>query len=194
MGMAGEVMMDVVEERGSNEATLDRMDGIETRDRVRKGHRGDAPEFEVVASVVDELDCARLARGVLVSSSGDSTGAGGVAAGLVAVKGLDKGDRFSEPRLSRGRPRTALRREPFRLRTFEFVVSVKVSRSMGVGSSPASSFSSGALSLERRTFNRENRLLDMLFLCFGEVLLSIGRGVSSSIEGNGTEASVGFDR
>lgn len=84
-----------VELAGSTDATLERIEGIETRDNVRNGHRG--------GDSGDNGGPSLLGRGV------DSSGTG-------VVAGLDNGDFLSEPFLSLPFPNTVFLNDPFLLR------------------------------------------------------------------------------
>ena len=89
------LMMEAVDEAGSTEAMLERIEGIDTRDSVLNGHRGgDSGGMGRVKS--------RLGRGV-----GSSSGAG-------VVTGLDSGDFFrSDPLRSLPFPSTVFLSDPF---------------------------------------------------------------------------------
>ena len=102
-------------ERGSNEAMLERRDGIETRERVRKGQRGGTSGVRAVGGAR-----SRLGRGVSTSSSVLSVSIGGVVGAVFGGLGLDSGDFLSEPLRSLALPSTALRSEPLRLRVLLF--------------------------------------------------------------------------
>ena len=115
----GEVRIEAAEETGSKDATLERMEGIETRERVRKGHRGGRSGVGV--TVVSSAGGCGLwpslidARGVSTSSVFSSTAGGVIGVGVFSL-GVERGDFFSEPFLSLPLPRTAFRRELLRLR------------------------------------------------------------------------------
>lgn len=122
------------DDAGSTDATLERMEGIETRDVVRNGHRGgDSGDAGVDRSVL----------GLGVASSGR---------GVVA--GLERGDFAPDPFLSLPFPRTFFLRLPFLFRLWTSAIAPRV-RSLPV----PSLFSSSVL--ERRRLNLDSRLPEM---------------------------------
>ena len=106
--------IEAAEEMGSKEATLERIEGIETRERVRKaeGQRGGSSGVGVTSA--DVSGSSLLGRGVSTSST--SLVIGGVTAGPGVIFGLDSGDFFSMLLRSLPLPSTALRSDPLRLR------------------------------------------------------------------------------
>lgn len=158
------LVMLAADDAGSNEGTLERIDGSETLDRVRNGHLG-GESGETGVSVL------RLARGVS-SNSGEFNG---------EVLLLDNGERLSDPFLSLPFPRTAFLNDPFLLRlSCELEVPL-------VYCSPSPSMLSFSTSpLLRKSL--PSRLADIDRLCpdglFGRSCCD-----SSSIMGNGIDTS-----
>ena len=168
-GAVGEVIEAVeARDRGSRDAMLERMEGIETRDRVRNGQRGGD------SGLVGLTTCAFC---VGVSTAG-------------VVAGDESGDFSlfkSEPLRSRFLPRTVFRSEPF---LFRFVTSaIAPERGFSV-SGPSLGLSVLRRNLERMLPDIERLCPDvsLRFLIFTS-LEGSGVRASSSMAGKGVGLS-----
>lgn len=186
----GDVRIEAALEMGSKEATLERREGIETRERVRKGQRGGRSGVGALAVLGGR---SRLGRGVSTSSV-LSMGAGGVVGAMVGGFGLESGDFLSEPLRSLALPRTAFRSEPLRLRLLLFWSASDMALRPGVRVARSLfSLSLFSPSLVRSMFNRESKFPEIDLLCVvAGLFFSLDLGVSSWMVGNGIGDSASF--